>query len=1024
MLLDGISKYLKVSVEALKNILSELVKKAGSTLQTTEENSGIKDKETKEDTQSINKITASEKATEGAKKNADESVNKQLAEQNNGVGVPEKKAEGVATENAQQTFQNLTKAQEATSKAVDNAKKVLDLQKRLEDDAERKRKDTRDKIISVLQGLWDTVKQSFHKVFESWDRQAAHLKEIGMGRENIIELNNITSETMHATEDLVGWNISIDKAIQATNSMVSAGFSPKYMKENNKNLIMGLESAGLQLQPSTIRELGNAVFDATHVKELTQGWADLIAADTENRIDAQELSRYIGSDEYKKYISLAMEKGATREEADASYQKALREAIQWGATGKDAFNMAMMQAQANYGNAFLNIPDNLSSLIGIMQEAGTFSGDLKNFTRDFAKTIKAAYNDPEIMRRIKSINVGLVASGDFTMYDNILNNKAVREGKALHVATHEEQEAGRYESVLTRFTKWLGNDVLGGIPGIGSRSIGANSQFLTGDASFGTNFLGSLWNKFMPSMQDIVDSGDKKEAYLKEIAENTSMTSQVENQMLSGLLTGSGGAAASSVLGKGLSVITKFGPIGLAIGAGIAELAALVSTISDGVDKINEGEQEQIESEKNARESFSNEQELQKKYDEAIKKGDDDAIKQIGEQLRQLRSATNKEFLNQINAENKETAGIMQMGLWAIPAIGPVLGLIDTISGHAISEKAAEVWNGSSEDRIKEKRGQLQREVGGYAEGGVITKEQLALVGEGDKPEVILPITNPNRMGTLLDNLGILPKENNIIIANNKNDEEYETSIVEIIGKQQSDVEKILSILQKKESKEKDKNGFSTGDFVNNALNFVPVVGPVLGIVNRLFDGALGKFVDDLFSDKEKEEHFAEGGFVNTEQKAVIGEENKPELILPLTNPVRTMDLLKKAVIYPGTNKYVREILNTKTNNLVESIDFDNISNLSDSLDNLDLATSPELNSFFEPSLDKLNKLPYKDQVSELKKNNIITQQEYNRIMEQSQGKLIDSLDSLNKTVQESNRMTRNSQYIPNVSSNINRRYV
>ena len=171
---------------------------------------------------------------------------------------------------------------------------------------------------------------------------------------------------------------------------------------------------------------------------------------------------------------------------------------------------------------------------------------------------------------------------------------------------------------------------------------------------------------------------------------------------------------------------------------------------------------------------------------------------------------------------------------------------------------------------------------------------------------------------------------------------------------------------------------------------------------------------------------FEEGGVVDSEQAAVVGENNRPEVILPLTNPVRTVELLREAANHPGTSKIVRDILNVKTNTPFAEINLGDVTNIQNGLDSV-YATHPELLpfiSYLDSSLGRLDKLSYKDQLSELKDNNIITQQEYNRVVEQNQDRLIDSLDSLNKTVQESNRMSRNSQFTPNLSSNINRRYV
>ena len=1012
--LGTIASDLRSSIEELRGVLAELVQGINDRpvldVQNTTSNStsdNISNNTNYNDKNIRNSGFGGKDATTEAHENAENQFDS-LKNNSGGIGS-QHEATGEAEQNAKSIIESFSKQQEATNKAVQNAKKILDLQKKLEEDLEDERRRTRDNIISVLQGIWDTIKQSFRKVFESWDRQAAHLKEIGMGRENIIELNNITSDTMHATEDLVDWNISIDKAIQTTNDMVSAGFSPKYMRENNKNLIMGLESAGLQLQPSTIRELGNAVVDATHVKELTQGWADLIAADTENRVDAQELSRYLASDEYKKYVSLAMSQGYTRAQADEQMQKSMLNAMRMGASGKEVFNLGMVEAQANLGGgAYLNIPESLTTMVGAMQSVGTFSGDLKKITQDFGNTVKKLQVSPDALGTFKNVNLGAMASNDSTIYDNFLTNRIVntKGSGPLHVATHEEQEAGRDESLLTRATKKIANDLLGDIPIIGSHSIGANSQFLTGDASFGTNFLGSLWDKFVPSLQDRFNKSDKKETYLKEIAENTDPSQQVANDLLVGLIGGAG--ASGGALGKMLPAAMGALPAILGVTAAVGIVATEITTVISGLDRIEKAQQDQIEAERNARDSYAKEQDLREQYEKAIRSGDTDTAKVLAEQLRQLRADTDKEFLKQIEAEDEETTGKVQMGMWAIPMFGTLLGLADTISGHAISEKTSQWWNGDKEERIAEKRETLDREVGAYAEGGVITKEQLALVGEGNRPEVILPLTKPDRITSLLEQIGVIPNNKNV---NEGSTYTNDVSIVDVIKKQQSDVEKILLLLQRNENSKLKGDGDTS--FIGSLSTSTPATSMFYNLIKNMVSGRNISFFED-------------GGVVDSEQAAIVGEGNKPEVVLPLTNPVRTIALLKEAANHPGTSKIIRDIFNIKTNTPFAEIDFSNIPLTQNSLDTISI-THPELVpfiSYLESSLDRLHNLSYREQLSDLKNNNIITQQEYNRVVEQNQNKLIDSLDSLNKTVQESNRMSRNSQLTPNLSSNINRRYI
>ena len=203
---------------------------------------------------------------------------------------------------------------------------------------------------------------------------------------------------------------------------------------------------------------------------------------------------------------------------------------------------------------------------------------------------------------------------------------------------------------------------------------------------------------------------------------------------------------------------------------------------------------------------------------------------------------------------------------------------------------------------------------------------------------------------------------------------------------------------------------------------------------------------------------YANGGLIQNEQTAVIGERNNPELVLPLTNPNRVINLLEEASENPSTSREVAQILNPRylftqavnrvqTSNLPEVVrdiikdktynlpvserdplDFnpfnitDNMGKL-ESYDSMDSGISAFITQL-ESILDKFNSMSYKEQLEDLRDRHIIDQIEYNRIIEQNQNKLVDSLDELNKSVQESNRLSRSSRNIPNVNTFSGRRYI
>ena len=59
-------------------------------------------------------------------------------------------------------------------------------------------------------------------------------------------------------------------------------------------------------------------------------------------------------------------------------------------------------------------------------------------------------------------------------------------------------------------------------------------------------------------------------------------------------------------------------------------------------------------------------------------------------------------------------------------------------------------------DTLARKRSSGSGNTGGYASGGVVRQEQLAWVGEGNRPEAIIPLTNPGRAAEVMEEAGLL----------------------------------------------------------------------------------------------------------------------------------------------------------------------------------------------------------------------------------------------------------------------------
>lgn len=791
--------------------------------------------------------------------------------------------------------ESITKQQtESYKQSVNNARESLERVLREQQREIKSQRDSYENALGVIEegqqrqsSLMDTLSNigknflnlfttNFRKVFDTWDRQIATLKETGMGAQNAVALNRMTKQTMNAAEETLGWNISIEKAIRATNSMLAAGQNPRYIRENNKQLIMGLEGVGLNLSPNTVKAMGQSVFDASQVKEITQGWASLISSDTENALNKEEVSSWLNSDDFKKAISVMMMDGRTTyAEVQQEVIKQATEAVKGGLSGKTALDAALFSAQKNLGyGAQAVFSDNIGSLIGLTQAAGTFTGG-GNLASDLSEAVKKSKVDPMLAKQIAQINAGLAMSGDYTALENFMFNDA----HTRHIATTTEIEQGQYEGLIPRIAK----SIAGHLP---AESLGGMSQRLTGDSGFLTTQAFDLVGALGKSSFEV-----GKLTLLRKIATNTGPEGSLFKNLLGSGGSGGGSVTGSSggALGKIGGLLGKAGPIAL----GVAAVGVTAGLVYSAYEEGSQAKEQEKADKVTAEEFYRQEMELQRQYNEARIAGNNALAEDIRKQLDETREKTNQQLdkvtLDQENQSDAwvkggSTAGGAVGGAVggaaigaaigsAVPLIGTTIGAVvgglvgglgGGLGGYFISDAAVKSDLGSPD--YVGGRSDLRRELayqgGHFASGGLVSQEQLALVGEGNNPEMIIPLNNSDRSRSLL------ATTEQVVGYSDRVTSKYLTSeVLPILRDQSSSIRGILSII--------------SGSSIN---------------------------------------HFSDGGLIDEEQIALVGEGNNPEVVIPLTKPDKAEELLSKAANNPSTNPEVANMLSSKKGSVADLI--------------------------------------------------------------------------------------------------------
>lgn len=681
-----------------------------------------------------------------------------------------------------------------------------------------------DQLSKIGKDTFELLKKNFMGIFDKWNSQIATLKEQGMGSSSAAQLNRMTKRTMNSTEDLLGFNISIDKAIKSTNDILGAGFSPAYMRENNKQLLVGLSAVGIKLENDTIREIGNQVFDATHVKELTGDLAKLVSPDSENRMDAAILSRAFNSQEFKTIVATAtMQTGASKQDVEKRFAELLIQNKQYGRGDEESIERAYMDLQSTLGGgAYVHTSKNLQSMIALQQLANP-NWDLRRDGLSSRFDIEAYNADAEYRKRVNQISPTIMLGGDNTAW-NIQNN----DGTIRKMATNQEIEEGQYEGFIPRITKGFAGlfnaESMGGV----SQSLIGDSKFITNEAFDITGAVGSLLKSTISQSPQIM--------YLRQIAHNTGRGGAMQNA-----ISGSAGGIEKGVNGvanqtKGLGA--NFKSFANSTAGKVAGSAGIVMTVADvatdiyaKVDEIGQSEKLQLDQQNKINHLDERSRKLQQQYNEALLSGNSKQIEETKKMLEKSEAQRNQNIKKQMELEAEaENASITawSKGIGTtiggtIGAIigGPLGGMIGGEAGNLLGGGIGTIYgmfNGvNDQDAINEAR---RRRGARYSDGGIITKEHEALVGEGNKPEVVIPLTKPDRAEELMEkaaNLPLTSPEVASMMENATGQSEGSSSTVadNVIAFARSQIGKPYSIYS---------DGFVCNTFVHSALKSAGLV--------------------------------------------------------------------------------------------------------------------------------------------------------------------------------------------------------
>lgn len=131
--------------------------------------------------------------------------------------------------------------------------------------------------------------------------------------------------------------------------------------------------------------------------------------------------------------------------------------------------------------------------------------------------------------------------------------------------------------------------------------------------------------------------------------------------------------------------------------------------------------------------------------------------------------ATSIERLRGVLKNAGLTKGEIEKLIGAYDDIPPGVSTEVSVPGLATALTQAQMLNYElnqiQHDKLSRGRSNGDGHAGGYAEGGVVRQEQLAWVGEGNRPEAIIPLSNPGRAAEVMAEAGLLGMGGGTIIV-------------------------------------------------------------------------------------------------------------------------------------------------------------------------------------------------------------------------------------------------------------------
>ena len=623
-----------------------------------------------------------------------------------------------------------------------------------EGDQSQRAQDLQDAIknsvaVKILESIRDFLVSSMDK-FEKFNDELRRTYHVN--GETSAKIMDATLGAREAVADSLGIHQTVSDSIKAIKDQVlKNGLNATHLADSTNALVTGLDKFGVSVNRETLLALDNMKMGEASQRKMLEQIMAAQSGENTIRTDTAKLSQ-----DFEKIVSLAQTSMKTGDEtADmvSKFTKDVQQMVNMGMDQQRAQNLAFADLKTSLGYYGGQGQDQMwKNMAGFLSSAGVdvtgmSSKEMQKQLSEIASTNEA------VAKNMQAYAMALQQKGDDASVKMAMSLMNMTSGRQGHNATVGEAQGGQE----LPWTERIKDDI--------SATVGGA---LTGAISFmwGVNGEGT--------MQDIVKKGFTMVILALNAQSITKAFPQVGEWLET---TAKGTGALSKVSGKLLEFTSKSLPkIAngiMAIAGPVAGILAAIGAVYKIVDSWRGWWREKNgreEAESEARDKGKELAEARKEMEKAYQSGDRTAYNKLRSRVSELEQAYDDSLGTVLRAKKKENESLGEgIGATGGGVGGAILGFklgskyggsgkTKLIAGAvgalvgALGFGAMGSGTGSavSDDDTAENRDKIRAKY--YSsEGNIFSQEAITHIGEGNKTEVVLPATKPERMKALAD---------------------------------------------------------------------------------------------------------------------------------------------------------------------------------------------------------------------------------------------------------------------------------